>query len=247
MTKPRVPATERRLFAAAEDLCDFADAGHLIAELIEAAQAAGVDPRVVPGLRATLALLIPGADISYDPAIAGEPGRAGPGAFRSDLEMVEAVVETEMELQVHLEAMAKLTAKTEGAAEDAADALDLALKAVAACKKALRAAKNRPVKEPCTGCHADRARGIREAELDLDAAEDAVEDAAARLSLCCDILEILEEAAGQLATALTCLMHVIPDLSEAFELITEYIRRGGRLARDADRFHTGQLRDTAVV
>ena len=49
--------------------------GHLVAELIEATQVAGVDLRVVPGPGATLAILIPGVGISYDPALAGSPAR----------------------------------------------------------------------------------------------------------------------------------------------------------------------------
>ena len=80
---------------------------------------------------------------------------------------------------------------------------------------ALDAAYAMPVKEPCTGCH-----GAKQA---------AIQDALRRIGLCQSAAEILDPLAGRLRTALERLRQVPEDLGEVYELVYEFIRKGGKL------------------
>jgi len=72
-----------------------------------------------------------------------------------------------------------------------------------------------PLREPCTGCHAAKAAAIADAER--------------RIGLCEAATEILDPFAERLQGALGRLRQVPQDLGEVYELVIEFIRKGGRL------------------
>ena len=85
-----------------------------------------------------------------------------------------------------------------------------------AAQAALAAAYAMPVKDPCDGCH-----GAKEA---------AIQAAFGRIRLCEAADEILDPLAGRLRTALGRLRQVPEDLAEVYELVYEFIRKGGKLS-----------------
>jgi hypothetical protein len=72
-----------------------------------------------------------------------------------------------------------------------------------------------PVKDPCDGCH-----GAKEA---------AIQDALRRISLCEAAAGILNPLAQRLQDALARLQQVPEDLGEVYQLVYEFIRKGGKL------------------
>ena len=87
--------------------------------------------------------------------------------------------------------------------------------AMDAAQTALDAAYAMPTREPCTGCH-----GAREA---------AIADAERRIGLCEAAAEILDPLAKRLRAALGHIRQVPQDLGEVYELVYEFIRKGGKL------------------
>ena len=84
-----------------------------------------------------------------------------------------------------------------------------------AAQAVLDAAYAMPVKDECDGCH-----GIKEA---------AITDALHRIGLCETAAEILDPLAQRLQAALSRLQQIPPDLGEVYELVYQFIRKGGKL------------------
>ncbi len=82
-------------------------------------------------------------------------------------------------------------------------------------RPALQAAYAMPVKDPCDGCH-----GIKEA---------AILAALQRIRLCEAAAEVLDKLAQRLQAALDRLQQVPYDLGEVYELVYQFIRKGGKL------------------
>jgi len=72
-----------------------------------------------------------------------------------------------------------------------------------------------PVNDECDGCHGRRAAAIAGARR--------------RIGLCEAAAEILDPLARRLQAALGQLREVPHDLGEVYELVYEFIRRGGKL------------------
>jgi hypothetical protein len=72
-----------------------------------------------------------------------------------------------------------------------------------------------PVKDPCDGCH-----GIKEA---------AILAALQRIRLCEAAAEVLDKLAQRLPAALDRLQQVPYDLGEVYELVYQFIGKGGKL------------------
>ena len=178
---------------------DPGDLVQSITAVLAGAQAAGVDPAAVTSLAAAIRALDPGAGTSYD-AGSKEDRRPG-GGYGSDGELLEAVSEAEDDVRERLREVEQLQEQL-AAAADAAQA-------------ALEAAYAMPVKDKCDGCH-----GIKEA---------AIQDARRRIELCDAAAEILDPLAPRLQDALSRLRQVPQDLGEVYELIYEFIRKGGKL------------------
>jgi hypothetical protein len=190
---------EEQLLTRAEVLDDTGDMVQSVTAVLTGAQGAGVDPAAVTSLAAAARALDPGASTRYD---AGSKQDRHPGSrYRSDGEFLEAASEAEGDAAGRLREAGTLRDQV-AAAEDAAQG-------------ALEAAYALPVKNPCDGCH-----GLKEA---------AIAGALHRIGLCDAAAAILDPLAGRLAAALQKLQQVPEDLGEAYTLVYEFIRRGGRL------------------
>jgi hypothetical protein len=99
---------------------------------------------------------------------------------------------------------------------------DVARDDLAQARLALAAAYALPVKDRCDGCHE-----IKQAAI--TAAETAIADAQRRIGLCEATAEILDPLAQRLAAALSRLRQVPADLGEVYQLVYEFIRKGGKL------------------
>jgi hypothetical protein len=190
---------EEQLLTRAEVLEDADDLVQVITGVLAGAQGAGVDPAAVISLYGAVHALDPGAATGYD--VGGKQDRHAGGGYRSGSEMLEAVSEAEGDVRERLGEAGKLQEAVAAASE--------------AAQAALEAAYAMPVKDKCDGCH-----GIREA---------AIADALRRIGLCEAATEILGPLAGRLAAALDKLRQVPQDLGEVYELVYEFIRKGGKL------------------
>lgn len=190
---------EETLLARAEMLEDTGDLGQSVLAVLAGAQGAGVDPAAVTSLAAAARAFDPGAGAGYDAG--GKQDRRPGSGYRSDVEFLEAAAETESDAAERLREVQQLQ-------EQAAAAL-------AATQDALAAAYALPVKKECDGCHA-----IREA---------AIAEALRRIGLCEAAAEILDPLAQRLRQALGRLRHVPEDLGEVYQLVYEFVRKGGRL------------------
>lgn len=190
---------EQQLFARAEVLDDTGELAQGIAAVLAGTQGAGVDPAAAASLAAAARALDPGASTGYD---AGRRTDRRPGGgYRSDGEFLEAVSDAQDDIGERLREAGQLQG-TLAAAADAAQA-------------ALAAAYAMPVKEQCDGCHATR--------------EAAIADALCRTRLCGAAAEILDPLAQRLQAALGRLQQVPLDLGEVYELVYQFIRKGGKL------------------
>jgi hypothetical protein len=204
---------EQALLTRAEVLEEADELIQAITAILAAAQAAGVDPAAVTSLADAARALDPGASISYDAR--SKEDRQGGGGYESDAAMLEAVSEAEDDVRGRLRAVQQLR-------ERVLAALDAALEALAAARAALAAARAMPVKEKCDGCHAARAAAISAAEV-------AIADAEERIRTCEAAADLLDPLAARLEQALDRLRAVPQDLGDAYELIYQFIRRGGKL------------------
>jgi len=190
---------EQTLLTRAEVLEDTGDLVQAITAVLASAQGAGVDRAAVISLAAAARALDPGAATGYD---AGSKHDRQPGSgYRSDGEFLEAAAEAESDVAERLREAGKLQKQVAAALETAQDAL--------------AAAQALPVKDECDGCHAAR--------------QAAIADALSRIVLCETAAEILGPLAQWLRQALGHLRHVPEDLGAVYELVYEFIRKGGKL------------------
>jgi hypothetical protein len=84
-----------------------------------------------------------------------------------------------------------------------------------AAQAALDAAYAMPVKDECDGCH-----GAKEA---------AIMAVLSRIRLCETAAELLDPVAERLRDALGRLRQVPEDLGEVYQLVYQFIRKGGKL------------------
>jgi DNA polymerase III beta subunit, C-terminal domain len=190
---------EQQFFARAEVHDDTGELAQAVAAVLAGAQAAGVDPAAVANLAAATRALDPGASAGYDPG--RRTDRRPGGGYRSDGEFLEAVSEAEADVREQLQEVDQLRDAL-AAAADAAQA-------------ALAGAYAMPVKERCDGCHS--------------AKEAAIADALRRIGLCEAAAEVLDPLAQRLQAALGHLQQVPADLGEVYELVYQFIRKGGKL------------------
>ena len=203
---------EEQLLTRAEMIEDVGELVQAITAVLAGAQAAGVDPAAVTSLTAAVRALHPGAGTSYD-AGSGQD-RQHAGGYRSDGEFLEAASGAEDDVRDRLREVERLQ-------ETIATAMD-------AAQGALDAAYAMPVKDECDGCH-----GAREA---------AIMAALSRIRLCETAAEILDPVTERLRAALTRLRQVPEDLGEAYELVYEFIHRGGKLPVYARWIEGGEAR-----
>ena len=91
---------EERLYGRAEMLEDLAELASAVGEVLAGAQGAGVDPRAVISLTATLGTLDPGVGIRY--SAGSKKDRRGGSGYGSDGEFLEALSDAEDQVREHL-------------------------------------------------------------------------------------------------------------------------------------------------
>jgi hypothetical protein len=190
---------EETLLGRAEILEETGELVQGITAVLAGAQRVGVDPAAVTSLQAAARTLDPGADTGYD-AGSRDDRRRGAG-YRSDVEFLEAVSGAEDDIRDRLREVEQLQ-------EAIATAMD-------ATQAALDAAYAMPVNDKCDGCH-----GAKEA---------AIQAALGRIRLLEAAGGILDPLTQRLRAALARLRQVPEDLGEVYELVYEFIRKGGRL------------------
>jgi hypothetical protein len=222
---------EEQLHAHAEMLDETGELAAAVTAILAGASGAGVDPRAVTGLRAAVAALDPagGPPPGYH---AGSPADRHPGSgYGSDGEFLEAVSLAEDQILDWLRDAGQLQDQVIAAADAAHADLERAQRDLHAARQALAAAYAMPVKDECDGCHARKASAIAAAEAAIADAEQRITAAGQRIGICEDAAEILDPLGRRLRAALQALRQVPHDLGEVYELVYEFIRRGGKMPR----------------
>ncbi len=222
---------EQQLHTRAEMLEETGGLATAVTAILAGASGAGVDPRAVVSLRAAVRALDPagGPPPGYQ---AGSPADRHPGGgYGSDGEFLEAVSDAEDQILDWLRDAGQLQEQVIAALDKAHDDLERARRDLQAARADLAAAYAMPTRDPCTGCHPAKAAAIAVAEAAVADAEDRITGATRRIGLCGDAAEILDPLTGRLRAALQALRQVPHDLGEVYELVYEFIRRGGKMPR----------------
>jgi hypothetical protein len=219
---------EEQLHARVEMLEETGELAAAVTAILVGASGAGVDPAAVVSLRAAARALDPaGAAPAYQAG--SRTDRHPGGGYRSDSEFLEAVSDAEDQIRDWLRDADQLADQVIAAADTAHDDLERAQRDLQAARADLAAAYAMPTREPCTGCHPAKAAAIAAAEAAVADAEERTAAADRRIRLCEDTSEILDPLTRRLQTALQALGQVPHDLGEVYELVYEFIRKGGKL------------------
>jgi len=221
---------EEQLHARAEMLDETGELAAAVTAILAGASSAGVDPRAIVTLRAAIRALDPaGAPPGYQ---AGSRTDRYPGSgYGSDGEFLEAVSDAEDQICDWLHDVEQLAEQVIAALDKAHADRERAQKDLEAARQALAAAYAMPTKKDCDGCHGRKAAAITAAEAAITGAEVRIRDAERRISIWEDTAEILDPLARRLQAALRTLRQVPHDLGEVYELIYQFIRRGGKMPR----------------
>ena len=221
---------EEQLHGRAEMLDETGELAAAVTAILAGASGAGVDPRAITSLRAALAALDPaGGAPGYQ---AGSRTDRHPGSgYDSDSEFLEAVSDAEDQIRDWLRDTEQLQEQIIAALDHAHADLERAQQDQEAARQALAAAYAMSTKDPCNGCHSAKAAAIAAAETAIAAAEERIKNATQRISICDDTAGILDPLGRRLRAALQALRQLPHDLGEVYELIYEFIRRGGQMPR----------------
>jgi len=230
---------EEQLHARAEMLEETSELAAVVTAILDGASGAGVDPRAIVSLRAAITELDPagGAPPGYQ---AGSRTDRQPGSgYGSDAEFLEAVSDAEDQTLDWLRDAGQLQEQVIAALDVAHDDRDRAQRDLQTARQDLAAAYAMPTTKDCDGCHGRKAAAITAAEAAIAGAEERIRDATRRIGLCEDTAEILDPLTRRLHAALQALRQVPHDLGEVYELIYQFIRRGGKMPR-LGRWITGE-------
>ena len=222
---------DEKLCARAEMLEETGELAQAVIGILAGAHGAGVDPRAMISLTAALQTLDPGASTSYT-AGSRKDRRDGSG-YGSDGEFLEALSDAEDQVREHLRGVKELQEQLASGLDKAQADLTQGRCDLEAASEALAAAYAMSTKEPCNGCHGAKAAAIAAAEAAVTDAEAQIQDAERRIGICEAAADIIDPLAERLARALAHLRTVPQDLGEAYELIYEFVRSGGKLPRCA--------------
>jgi hypothetical protein len=221
---------EEQLHARAEMLDETSELATAVVVILAFASGAGVDPRAVVSLRAAVAALDPaGGAPGYEAGSRAD--RTPGGGYGSDSEFLEAISDAEDQVRDWIRDASQLNEQIIAAADRAQDDLERVRRDLEAAQAALAAAYAMPTRRPCDGCHSGKAAAIAAAEAAIADAEERIRDAARRIGVCEDAAEILGPLGRRLRAALRALRQVPHDLGEVYELVYEFIRRGGKMPR----------------
>jgi hypothetical protein len=221
---------EEQLHTRAEMLDETGELAAAVTVILTFASGAGVDPGAVVSLRAAARALDPAGGVpGYE---AGGLADRHPGSgYGSEGEFLEAVSDAEDQVRDWLRDAGQLQEQVIAALDNAHDDLERARRDLQAARADLAAAYAMPTRKPCEGCHPAKAAAIAVAEAAAADAEDRITGATGRIGLCEDTAEILDPLASRLQAALQALRQVPHDLGEVYELVYEFIRRGGKMPR----------------
>jgi hypothetical protein len=218
------------LLARAEMLEDVDHLTEAVTDVIAGTEGSGVMRQAVEGLFAALAILDPTSPPpGYD--IGGSDEQRRNTGFGNDGEFLEALSDLEDDLAQHLTLAADLQKHVREDAEEAWEDLDAARQDLAAARDALAMALAMTTGEPCNGCHGAKTAAITAAETDISDAEAGIAAARECITDCEAATDLLDPLADTLVRALDRVRRVAPDLGEAFELLYEFVRRGGEMPR----------------
>ena len=221
---------EEQLHTRAEMLDETSELASAVTAILAGASGAGVDPRAITSLRAALAALDPaGGAPGYQ---AGSRTDRHPGSgYGSDGEFLEAVSDAEEQIRDWLREAEQLAEQVIAALDKAHAGRERAQRDLETARQDLAAAYAMPTTKDCDGCHGRKAAAITAAEAAITGAEERIRDATRRIGICEDTAEILDLLARRLHAALAALRQVPHDLGEVYELIYQFIRRGGKIPR----------------
>ena len=222
---------EEQLHARAEMLDETGELAAAVTAILDGASGAGVDPHAIVSLRAAITELDPAGGAPPGYQAGSRTGRHPGSGYGSDAEFLEAVSDAEDQTLDWLRDAGHLQEQVIAALDVAHDDRDRAQRDVEAARQALAAAYAMPVKKDCDGCHGRKAAAIAAAEVAIAGAEERIRDAERRIGICEDTAEILDPLARRLHAALQALRQVPHDLGEVYELIYQFIRRGGKMPR----------------
>jgi hypothetical protein len=210
---------EEQLHARAGMLEETGELAAAVTAILAGASGAGVDPAAITALDPA------GAPPGYQ---AGQPPGSGYG---SDTEFLEGVSDAEDQIRDWLRDTEQLQDQVIVALDHAHADLERAHRDLEAARQDLAAAYAMSVKKECDGCHGRKAAAIAAAETAIAAAEERIKNATQRICICDDTAGILDPLGQRLRAALQALRQLPHDLGEVYELIYEFIRRGGQMPR----------------
>jgi hypothetical protein len=222
---------EEKLYARAEMLEETDELASAVSKVLTGAQGAGVDPRAVISLTAALQTQDPGASTNY--TAGSRKDRQDGSGYGSDGEFLEALSDAEDQVRERQREVTELREQVALALDGAQRDLGQPRRDLDAARAALAAAYAMGTRQPCDGCHSARAAAIAAAEAAIAEAEARIADAGRRIGICEAAADILDPLAERLARVLAQLRTVPQDLGEVYELIYEFVRRGGKLPRYA--------------
>ena len=221
---------EEQLHARAEMLDETGELAAAVTAILAGASGAGVDPRAIVSLRAAIAALDPAGGAARLPG--RQPHRPAP---RQRVRVRQRVPGGG---QRRRRPDRRLAPRREPAPEQVIAALDKAhadreraQRDLEAARQDLAAAYAMATTKDCDGCHGRKAAAITAAEAAIAGAEERIRDATRRIGICEDTAEILDPLTRRLHAALHALRQVPHDLGEVYELIYQFIRRGGKMPR----------------
>jgi len=219
---------QEQLHGRAEMLDETGELAAAVTAILAGASGAGVDPRAITSLRAALAALDPaGGAPGYQ---AGSRTDRHPGSgYDSDSEFLEAVSDAEDQIGDWVHDMNQIHEQVTAALTEAHADRERGQRDLETARQDLAAAYAMPTKKDCDGCHGRKAAAITAAEAAIAGAEERIRDAARRVGICEDTAEILDPLTRRLHAALHALRQVPHDLGEVYELIYQFIRRGGKM------------------
>ena len=222
---------EEQLHTRAEMLDETGELAAAVTAILAGASGAGVDPRanIQPAAPPSPHSTQPAAPPGYQ---AGSRTDRHPGSgYGSDSEFLEAVSDAEEQICDWLREAEQLTEQVIAALDNAHAGRERAQQDLETARQDLAAAYAMATTKDCDGCHGRKAAAITAAEAAIAGAEERIRDAERRIGICQDTAEILDPLARRLHAALQALRQVPHDLGEVYELIYQFIRRGGKMPR----------------
>jgi hypothetical protein len=223
---------ERRLLARARELADLDGLRADTLACLGAARHVGLDLGALGGLVGCAAALGATATATYT------AGDGWTGTHTDERHFLGHVASIDDDLDERLSALGRLHAQAAAALATARGDLEDARDQLAAARRQLAAAQAMPARDPCDGCHAEKAAAVSAAQAAIRTAEELIRDCETRAAICEEIIQAADVLGRRLWHAQARIEAVPHDLGETYESIYTLIRRGGIMPRHG-RWITG--------